>query len=100
MDQTTTAADQGSTETTAAAPAAPGSDLASTAPAAPAEPSAAAASPGRARAEQLIADLRDIAATAERTPNLGAQVARLAGLLADVLGEAAAEFDQLTAARG
>ena len=95
MDQTTAAAaDQGSTEattaTTAAAPAAP---------AAPAEPSAAA-SPGRARAEQLIADLRDIAATAERTPNLGAQVARLAGLLADVLGEAAAEFDQLTAARG
>lgn len=99
MDQTTApAADQTTEQATAPAPvsatptpADAGPDLVDTAP--------AADNPGRARAEQLIGELREIAADAERTPNLGAAVARLAGLLADVIGEAAAEFDQL-AARG
>lgn len=105
MDQTTAPAADQTTEQAAApapapvaatpAPADAGPDLVDTATAA----AVAADNPSRARAQQLIAELRDIEAEAVRTPNLGAAVARLAGLLAGVLDEAAAELDQL-AARG
>lgn len=101
MDQTTATATPAAPAPVAAPPtpeqpttATAGPDLVDTA-----RPADVPSHPSVLRAHKLIDDLRAIETDAERTPNLGATVARLAGLLAGVLEEAAAEFEHL-AGRG
>lgn len=107
MDQTTTpAADQPTEQATAQTPApvaetpTPAADLpaatevhlADTAP----EPESVDAPPVlNERARQLMRDLREVASEAERTPNLGALLGRLATLLADVMEEVDQSLNEL-----